>query len=232
MSDLTPVLQEMAARTDPTQMPMPHEIRRAGERRRMRLAMATATCAVALVAVAAGVLITGITWDPVSVGPAGRPIPNPTATISMQLLAGPGRPGDLPPGTYRYTLTRPELLAQGLASDDAEAEAGIWTWRLGNGRWSYRLQSFAQRPAGCDQETPSRHCGLRYSGTHCAGYYDVVGHQVEFTTLTVYATGQCAPSIWFATWSQAGDRLQMPNHIYGGGYLFDAKPWDRVSGNQ
>lgn len=240
MSDLTPVLQEMAARPDPADMLMPHEIRRAGERRRTRLAMTTATCVVALVAVAAGVLLSGIPWHATSVGPSGRLNPNPTATVSAQMLAGPGRPGDLPQGTYRYTLTRHELLAHGVASGDAQTRAGVWTWRLGNGRWSYRIQHSGAEPACWGKFSGTHHyryhshalerCHLQYAGNHCAGYYDVVGHHVEFTTVTVYANGQCAPSIWFASWSRTADGVHVPPHIpWGDGYLFGGRRWERIA---
>ena len=242
MSDLTPDLQEMAARADVTEMLMPHEIRRAGERRRMWLAMTTATCVVTLMAVAAGLVVKVISQDAASVEPSGRLSPNPTATISMQMLAGPGRPGDLPSGTYRYTLTLQELLAHGVAPEDAQTRAGVWTWTLGHGRWSYRIQQSEQLPA-CWNKYSGTHrfryhshalegCHLQYAGDHCAGYYDVVGHHVEFSTVTVYPNGQCAPPIWFASWSREGDGLHMPPHIpYGDGYLFGGKRWDRVSGS-
>ena len=72
MSDLTPVLQEMADRADATGMLMPHEIRRAGGRRRKRIVVGTATCVV-LGTVAAGLLIGGVTREAGSGDPVRRP---------------------------------------------------------------------------------------------------------------------------------------------------------------
>lgn len=223
MSDLTPVLQEMAARPEANGMLMPHEIRRAGERRRARLAMATATGVVALVVVAAGMLMGGVTRDE-SVGPAGRLVPDSVGTVSIAPLAGPGRPGDLPQGTYRYTLTRQELRAHGLTSLDSRAEAGVWTWTLDNGRWSYRFRNVPTAPSYPIQEHV-------YIGDHCAGYYDVAGHRIKFTTVTAYAHGVCADPVWFGSWSRAGNGLQMRNEIYYSSYVFAGRPWERIPGN-
>lgn len=223
MSDLTRVLEEMAARSEANQMLMPHEVRRAGERRRARLAMATATCVVALVVVAAGMLMSGITRDG-SVEPSRQPSSDPVGAISIAPLAGPGRTGDLPQGTYRYTLTRQELQAHGLTSLDAQAEAGVWTWTLNNGRWSYRFHNVPKAPRYPIQMHD-------YIGNHCAGYYDVVGHRVKFTTVTHYAHGMCADPVWFGSWSQAGNGLHMRNDIYYSGYVFGGRRWERIAGN-
>jgi hypothetical protein len=220
MSDLTPVLKEMAARPDATEMLMPHEIRRAGERRRTRRAMTTATGVVAQVAVAAGVLIRGITWDAASVGPAGQRDPVEVKTIHAPqdpVLTRPGRTGDLPPGTYRFTVTAAELVAHGLSRGDAHVYAGVWTWTLGDGRWS-------------NEATPPEGVPPGTTGNHCSGYYDVVGDHIAFTRVTG-TTSYCGPPTFVGTWSRARGGLQM-RHFTGWGlpYLFDGKRWDHVSG--
>ena len=70
MSDLTRLLREVAERADASGMLVPHEIRRAGQRRRNRLVVTTAVCVV-LAAVGAGLLIRG--------APAMRGRPDPPA---------------------------------------------------------------------------------------------------------------------------------------------------------
>src|SRR5262245_37300311 len=100
MSDLTPVLQEMAERSDAAEMLMPHEIREAGERRRRRLVVATATCAV-VAAVAAGLVVSLSTRNTASVGPVGHPNPAPTSSTNPDDrvgIIGPPPPGTLPTG--------------------------------------------------------------------------------------------------------------------------------------
>ena len=98
MSDLTPVLQELANRADATGMLTPHEIRRVGERRRKRLVVATATC-VALATVAAGLFIRGVTWDAVSIDPVGKPTPTTSSNSDDRVgFIGPPPPGTAPTG--------------------------------------------------------------------------------------------------------------------------------------
>jgi hypothetical protein len=220
MSDLTPVLQEMAARPDATEMLMPHEIRRAGERRRVRLVVVTATCVVAVLTVAAGVM-RAVTRDAASVGPAGKHNPIAVETIHSHLrpiLHRPGRPGGLPPGTYRYTESYTDLLGVGASKDHAHLYSGVRTWTLGDGRWSYQFTPSHSAPGG--------------TGIHCDGYYNVVGDHIEFSLVTPGLL-ICVPPTWESTWSrtQAGG-LQM-RHIKGWqphpNYLFGGKRWERVS---
>lgn len=78
MSDLTPMLHEMANRADATEMLTPHEIRRVGERRRKRFVVTTATCAV-LGTVAAGLVGSVAARNAASIDPAGQP--NPTTSL-------------------------------------------------------------------------------------------------------------------------------------------------------
>jgi hypothetical protein len=98
MSDLTPMLQQMADRADATEMLMPHEVRRAGERRRKRLVVTTATCAV-LAIVAAGLLIRGVTRDAVSIYPTGQPTRTTSSSPDDRVgFVGPPPPGTSPTG--------------------------------------------------------------------------------------------------------------------------------------
>jgi hypothetical protein len=91
------MLQLMADRADATEMLMPDEIRRAGERRRKRL-VTTATCAV-LATVAAALLIRGVTRDEASIDPAGQPNPTTSSSSSDRIgLVGPPPPGTSPTG--------------------------------------------------------------------------------------------------------------------------------------
>ena len=98
MSDLTPMLQRMADRADPTEMLMPDEIRRAGERRRKRLVVTTATCAI-LGAVAAILVANVATRDARSVNPAGQPSPTTSSSLDARVgIIGPPPPGTPPSG--------------------------------------------------------------------------------------------------------------------------------------
>lgn len=98
MSDLTPMLQEMAARADATGMLTLHEVRAVGERRRKRLVVVTATCVV-LGLVGAVLLVRGVTPDAVSIDPAGQPNPTTTPSPDDRVgLVGPPPPGTPPTG--------------------------------------------------------------------------------------------------------------------------------------
>jgi TRAP-type C4-dicarboxylate transport system substrate-binding protein len=55
-------------------------------------------------------------------------IPPPDRT-----LTGPGRPGDLPQATYRFSNTEAELLTHGEDAHDAHMNAGVYTWTLSKG---------------------------------------------------------------------------------------------------
>jgi TRAP-type C4-dicarboxylate transport system substrate-binding protein len=132
-------------------------------------------------------------------------------------LTGPGRPGDLASGTYRYTVTYDELLAHGVNDADARANAAVFTWTLRLGHWHYNAKALrTDVPAG-------------YGGNTCDGWYDVQGGIVSFTTVTRYASGECAPATWAARWSAAKDGLNVtlltdPDL----GYIFGGKTWRRI----
>ena len=68
------------------------------------------------------------------------------------------------------------------------ANAGVWTWTLGDGRWSYVLKPTSQTTDVSD------------GGITCDGYYDVHGNQVDFTTVTVPVAEDCASTTWKADW--------------------------------
>jgi TRAP-type C4-dicarboxylate transport system substrate-binding protein len=131
-------------------------------------------------------------------------------------LTGPGRPGDLPSGNYRIAFTADELVAHGSSEHDARNNGGVFTWTLRNGTWSY-----AAKPTD-----PGDRPGAY---TTCAGWYDVQGDAVAFTTTTHYADGDCAPASWSARWAAADDRLtwtavSVPDFAY----VWAGKPWQRI----
>ena len=132
------------------------------------------------------------------------------------VLSAPGRAGQLPAGTYRYSLSPEELGDSGIFSTSGiQANAGVWTWTMGEGRWSYELKpSSGETPPG-------------YSGNTCEGYYDVHGDKVDFTTITVYAEGECASRTWKATWGRTEQGLSMDVTTDGEDldFLFGAAEW-------
>lgn len=136
-------------------------------------------------------------------------------------LERPGRPGDLPAGTYRYVLTEDEINAA-VPPDDAwdfaGGNAGVWTWVLGDGRWRLEVQLATQElPEGFDNEP-------------CEGYYDVHGHQVDFTTVTEYVHGDCLSTTWKAMWRETDGGLAMESTTNGTDidFLVSAKTWERI----
>ncbi|MDP9220505.1 MAG: hypothetical protein M3P23_08195 [Actinomycetota bacterium] len=132
-------------------------------------------------------------------------------------LAGPGRPGGLASGTYRYTVTYDELRAHGVNDPDARANAAVFTWTLRLGHWHYSAKALrTDIPSG-------------YGGNTCDGWYDVQGRTVSFTTVTRYASGECAPATWAARWSAAKDGLTVTLLTDRDlGYIFGGKTWRRI----
>jgi TRAP-type C4-dicarboxylate transport system substrate-binding protein len=155
----------------------------------------------------------GCAYQPGDKGPETRALPEP--------LDGPGRPGSLPAGSYRYVLTEDEINAAIPPDgqyDIAGANAGVWTWTLENGHWLQEVQLAAQEmPEG-------------FSEGPCEGYYDVHGDQVDFTTVTEVVHGQCAPPTWKAIWQETEDGLAMDVTSDGEDvdFLFGAKTWERI----
>jgi hypothetical protein len=142
--------------------------------------------------------------------------------VLPEALDGPGDPGDLPDGTYRYAITEDDILA-GVPGADAElaaGNAGVWTWTLEDGRWRYDVElTAANVPSGYDEIT------------HCEGYYDVHGSRADFTTTTEYSRGwECASKTWKAGWSRTGAGLRMDVTTDGDDldFLFGGKQWERI----
>jgi TRAP-type C4-dicarboxylate transport system substrate-binding protein len=153
-------------------------------------------------------------------GCAYRPGDQVADPVAVPALQGPGNPGKLPRGTYRYSFSEEELRGSGMTAEEARANAGVWTWTLGAGRWSYVLkQSSSDPPEG-------------YGGNFCEGYYDVEGDLVSFTRLTVYPQGDCAPPTWFGRWAPADQGVrwtQMQVDSSGtSDALFGGKVWVRI----
>jgi len=111
----------------------------------------------------------------------------------VQALSGPGDPGGLPQGVYRLEHTPAELTEHGETEEGVRNNAGVLTWTLRDGRWSYHQ----------DPTYPNR-----FNTVDCAGFYDVGRDVATFTTTTVIADGTCAPPSWTARWSLDGDTLR------------------------
>ena len=111
------------------------------------------------------------------------------AATPPEQLRGPGRAAKLPEGVYRYELTEDQLRAAGLPGNDVYENAGVFTWTIKGGRWSY-----VQLPANTD-----------VPNTTCEGYYDVTGSGVVMSVSTVTKVGDCAPPLWTAKWSGTSD---------------------------
>ena len=73
----------------------------------------------------------------------------------------------------------------------AHINAGIFTYTLRQGRWSYRFQ-------------PTY---TNVFSTPCGGYYDVTGNTITFSTVTPQARGTCSPPGWTSRWTFKNDRL-------------------------
>src|SRR5262249_11043211 len=105
-----------------------------------------------------------------------------------------------------------------MSSLDARDNAGVWTWTLGNGRWSFYLRPSQEAASGLPRQ-PRRRVLLRRRPPPRVQPDHGVPH------------GEGAPTLWVASWSRAGDGLQT-RHIINGqvDYLFGGKRWDRISG--
>jgi TRAP-type C4-dicarboxylate transport system substrate-binding protein len=128
-------------------------------------------------------------------------------------LTEPGKTGDLPQGTYRYELTHDGLVAAGLSEYDANLNAGIVTWVVRAGRWSY------------EEEAADGHTWA----TRCEGFYSVDGDAVAFTTLTHIEGGDCAPPVWSARYTASENSLRwsgvtIPDFIP----VWSTPTWERI----
>jgi hypothetical protein len=147
-------------------------------------------------------------------GCAAVPGAETSAPPPTQVLSKPGRPGQLPTGVYRYGISEEELRARGFSEPDVRLNAGVMTWTLRGGSWSYEQEPvFASVPH-----------------TSCGGFYDVSGSSATFTTTTVVADGTCAPPTWTAkwkvedgalTWSDVSEPELAP--------VFAPRPWTRIA---
>ena len=104
-----------------------------------------------------------------------------------------------------------------MSDPDARANAGIWTWTLGPGRWHLDF-----KPSR-DDVPPG------YGGNTCDGWLDVHGSAINFTTVTRYPSGECAPATWSARWTALADgitiALQTDPDL---AYILGGKPWTRI----
>ncbi len=143
--------------------------------------------------------------DLVAAAPADEPAPIPDGCLltaddlapasPSPDVTGPGDSGGLPEGVYRVEITREILLAGGSDLAGVEENAGVFTWTLHQGRWSYTLKPSGRHPFN----------------TTCAGYYTVDGHTMTAVTTTLPAVGICGPPIWTATWTYVDDTLTWTN---------------------
>jgi TRAP-type C4-dicarboxylate transport system substrate-binding protein len=136
---------------------------------------------------------------------------NPSPPPSEKAV-GPGRPGDLPQGTYRYRNSVAELQDLGMTEHDARMNAGVFTWNLRDGAWNYR-----QEPVDSSVQN-----------TTCEGWYDVRGDTAVFTASTTLAFGACAPPTWAARWKSGDGKLTWSGVGGDFGPVFEGKPWQRV----
>jgi TRAP-type C4-dicarboxylate transport system substrate-binding protein len=128
---------------------------------------------------------------------------------------GAGESGSLPEGVYRYAVSVGELRDAGFSRNDAEFNAGVYTWTLADGEWSHELEP----------EVPDA-----VEFTTCGGTYDVRDQTVTFTTTTEVAGGDCAPPSWIARFSVDGDSLVWTVQSFPGfDLLFAPAPWQRIS---
>ena len=133
----------------------------------------------------------------VPTGCAYRPGEESNVARPVERLDGPGRAGALPEKAYRYELNRDALLEAGLTDNDANLNAGIYTWAFRSGKWKSRFDPAVVQ----DNDFPST----------CEGFYSVAGSTVSFTTTTTFEGGDCAPPTWAATFSVNGRTLRWGN---------------------
>jgi TRAP-type C4-dicarboxylate transport system substrate-binding protein len=142
--------------------------------------------------------------------------PGQETPLPERTLAEPGDPGKFPTGVYRYRHTVADLTAHGMDEYGASLNAGVWTWTLGEGTWSY-------------EQEPVTEEAVELGITDCEGFYDVRDDVAFFTTTAVFANGDCAPPTWAARWTAGDGRLtwsavSAPDF----GYPFAPRPWQQI----
>ncbi len=68
------------------------------------------------------------------VAPVLQPCSAGVGVVTAEEIVADG--GDLPDGLYRFELTEDWLSERGLTGEQIEANAGLWTFELGDGSWS------------------------------------------------------------------------------------------------
>ena len=106
-------------------------------------------------------------------------------------LTAPGDPGSMPQGVYRFVHTEEYLRSIGLSEDDVYINAGTSTWTFEAGRWS-RVDEPLNENVG---------------NNVCEGFYDVSGSRFTASGVTKPSRGECAPTLWSATWAYEGGTL-------------------------
>lgn len=141
--------------------------------------------------------------------------PAATPTTGAVSPSASGRVGQLPNGVYRLTISDEQLRSAGMSPDFIRENAGIWTWILEPGRWSFSIQPDHQTDLGL---------------TTCDGSYDVSGSAATFRVRTAQQAGTCAPPTWTATWKLQGDTLVWSDtSISNFAPVFAGDPWTRIA---
>ena len=105
-----------------------------------------------------------------------------------------------------------------MADDFAAANAGVWTWTLGDGRWSYELKPTAQT---CRRAT-TRH--------HLRGVLRRPREPGRLHHRDGPSPGECASKTWKADWRETENGLLMDVTTDGDDldFLFGAETWERI----
>jgi TRAP-type C4-dicarboxylate transport system substrate-binding protein len=133
-------------------------------------------------------------------------------------LTGPGPTGALPLGTYRYSMTEADMSRASGGKATAEflqENAGLWTWTIGNGRWSLE-----QRPA--DSTFPV---------VPCSGWISVSADVATFTrTVNGLPGGDCVPFVWSARFHllRNGAVRWTETDVADFSWVFQATDWTKI----
>jgi hypothetical protein len=133
---------------------------------------------------------------------------------SSSVISHPARPA-LPDGTYRYRLTARELRAASgghISQQDIRNNAGIWTWKVHDGRWSLHLN-----PSAPEAAPPYP----------CSGTLALRKNVATFVrTVNLDPSGDCVPPTWTARYTfERGVALWSDVSVADFGWFFAADPW-------